>query len=139
MDNSLLEIFAKMFNNNQFNNSGSGQLQNPAFSSYPNEAYSQTQSFSSDSHLKQSQSNTDYSEQNSYNEQSTQSFQNDSPFSSLNNLFSGQNQNLLPMLLSLLGKNSNLSSLSQIFSQPSNKDSINKKEKISSPKDELIL
>lgn len=144
MDNSLLEMFAKLFNNNQNNNSNSGQnlSQNPAFSSYPSEAYSQTQGFSNGSHSEQSQNNDiHYSEQSKFNEnsQANQNTQNDNPFSSINNLFSGQNQNLLPMLLSLLGKNSNLSSLSQIFSQSSNKDDGNKKEKISSPKDELIL
>ena len=105
MDNNILNLFTQLMgkNTNNFQSNNTSQFNNPAFSSYPPEAY-----------LKQEKPEETPSSSNFTSENLNNS-------NILSSLFSGQNQqNALPLLMSLLNKNNNFSSLSEIFANNKN-------------------
>ena len=113
MDQSILELLTKFIGNQNQSPSQNQNPKNPSASSYPPEAFMQSQ-------------NTQQSEGQSSH------FQNNPMFALVSQLLSGGNVNPLSMITSLLGKDNPLANLMSI----SNKK---EEEKSSSPKDEILL
>lgn len=154
MDNNIFELFSKMMmgNTSNFNSSSNNYQNNPAFSSYPKEAYSFVQN-------ENNQNNTNFSSNNeqksdfinaNFNNENLNSNNNNQNnfFNSFANLFENDsNNNILPLLMSLLGKNTNLSTLSEIFgtqkknsdNDKNNKDTFNNNIKNDTPTNEILL
>lgn len=120
MNNSFLEILKLLsgnFNQQSTSFSGGQENKNPASSYYPSEILSQSASVNTS----QSQ-NTNNNANNNFN-----------PFQ-----LGGEN-NLLPLLMSLLNKNNSLSGLSEIFSQKNENNNNKTDTPTTSPKDEILL
>ncbi len=153
MDNNIFEMFTKLMGNSQNNGNNNfyNYQNNPAYTSYPKEAYTFTQK-------ENNSSNANFS--NNINEAQQNSYQNDSinnnSFNNSNNILNsfasmfnnlGQNNQLMPLLMSLMGKSTNLSSLSEIFSsqkKTSSKDygvseNENSQSKEETPNSEILL
>lgn len=117
MDNNLLNIFSKMLSN-QNNAQASNNSQpsnNPAFSMYPKEAFSQEQTSNND---------------------------NKNPFEGLASALGGDNNQMLSLLMALLGKGGNLGSLgnlANILSLGKQKSPSNEEHLSVTPKDEILL
>lgn len=151
MDNSMFDMFSKLLgnmnNNNSFNNGASQNNQtnnfnNPSFNYYPQDVFT-------NSNQNASQNNSNF--YNGINNQSNINqnaqafnFNQENPQNNQQNFANSQNnQNILPMLLSLFG-NKNLSSLSEIMDNfnksTQNDDNKNEPSKEnSSPDDEILL
>lgn len=118
MDKSILEILSQLFasqSTQQANQSVFEQKQdNPAFANYPKEAF--IQSLNSDQQAQQSQPGA----------------------TPLSNLFGGgNNNNLFPLIMSMLGKNPN--GLSGILEAITNNGGKEKKESVATNIDDEIL
>lgn len=109
MNNSIFDILKLLYANQPQNQYKQTNINNPSFSNYPSEAFSQ-------------------------NFQSLSNNNQQSPFAGLTN---GDSNNILPLLMSMLGKGGDLS---KIFSQSTpKKENDEIKKETSSPKDEILL
>ena len=121
MDKYMLELFARLLSSQQnlnINSTGNNAFQsnntNPAYANYPSEAFAQSVNSQSTS-----QSSSNFLNNNLFSQTNN--------LSTLSNLLSGNgDNNLLPLLLSILGKNSN--GLSSIFEAPSAKKQSSEEE-----------
>ena len=114
MDNSIFELLKMFGGSTQPPTSSTQNFQNPAYSSYPKDAYNQN------NNLQNSNSETN-----------------------LNTSFSFQN--IMPMLMSMMGKNGNVSQIMELLTKPKSQQQENQDCSSSNninatpPKDEVLL